>query len=83
MENLFDRLERQATRSGGGIWCLNKEELVTEPQTMRKLHRFESCPDHGVSSSLPHGIRSVKPENLLDSLERQATRSGGGMVDAL
>ncbi len=39
-------------------------------------------PDYGEIVIFLYGIQSIKLENLLDSLERQATQSGGVMVNA-
>ena len=43
-------------------------------------YRFESCPDYGEMIISLYGIRSIKPENLSDSLERQANSQVVKMV---
>ena len=43
-------------------------------------YRFESCPDYGEMIISLYGIRSIKPENLSDRLERQANGQVAKMV---
>ena len=45
--------------------------------------RFESGPDYEEMIIFLYGIRSIKPENLSDSLERRAICTSGGMVDTV